>query len=121
MKMIALLLLITPVVHAGDISCPARWAPKGWIAEGAAAGQPVRDMGVIVGEMEPRAVLRGSERKTGSGYEVRFSGLSDYEKPVSKWAYCSYGPDARLLRRMPETTRECVAILRKTTASMRCK
>jgi hypothetical protein len=121
MKMIALLLLVTPAVHAGDISCPARWAPAGWIAEGAAPGQPVRDVGVIIGEMEPRAVLRGRERKTRGGYEVQFSGLSDYGEPVSKWAYCGYGPGARLLRRMSETTRECVAIVRKTEATMRCK
>ena len=121
MKMIALLLLITPIVHAGDISCPARWAPAGWIAEGAAAGQPVRDIGVIIGDMEPRAVLRGREHKTRGGYKVRFSGLSDYGEPISKWAHCGYGPDARLLRRMPDTTRECVATLRQSTATMRCK
>jgi hypothetical protein len=121
MKMIVLLLLFTPVVHAGDISCPARWSPAGWIAEGAAAGQLVRDIGVIVGEMEPRAVLRGSERKTRGGYELRFSGLSNYGEPVSKWAYCGYGVDARLLRRMPDTTKECVATLGKSTATMRCK
>jgi hypothetical protein len=115
------LLLVTPIVYAGDISCPARWAPAGRIAEGAAVGQPFRDIGVIVGEMKPRAVLRGSERKTRGGYEVRFSGLSNYGEPVSKWAYCGYGPDARLLRRMPDTTNECVATLGKSTVTMRCK
>jgi hypothetical protein len=93
----------------------------GMDCQGAAAGQQVRDIGVIIGEMEPRAVLRGSERKARDGYKVQFSRLSDYGEPLSMWAYCGYGRDARLLRRMPDTTKECVAILGKSMATMRCK
>jgi hypothetical protein len=74
MKMIALLLMVTPVVHADDISCPARWAPAGWIAEGAAVGNPVRDIGVIIGEMEPVPFCAGRSAKRGVDSRCDFPG-----------------------------------------------
>ena len=120
MKIIALLLLATPV-HAAEIRCPDRWTPIGWTQQGAAPGERVRGAGVIVGPIENNGELRGDERKTRSGYEVRFAGLGQYVEPLGKWAYCDYGPDARLLRQLPHDTRECVAKMRRASATLDCR
>ncbi|WP_332879093.1 STY0301 family protein [Massilia sp. S19_KUP03_FR1] len=120
MKFISLLLLAAPL-HAVEIRCPERWAPEGWGAQGSAPGGRVRDAGVIVGPLENRGDLRGAEKKTEAGYEVRFAGLNDYAEPLTKWAYCSYGLNARLLRKLPDATTECVAKVRRASAAVACK
>jgi hypothetical protein len=120
MKMLALLLLAGPL-QAAEIRCPDRWAVSGWIAQGSAPGARVRDAGVIVGPIENRGELRGDERKTRGGYEVRFAGLSDYAEPLTMWAFCRYGLDARLLRRLPGATSECTASVQEASATVKCK
>jgi hypothetical protein len=121
MMRITLLLLVAAPLHAVEIRCPDRWTPDGWTAQGSAPGARVRDAGVIVGPVENRGDLRGAERKTKSGYEVRFTGLGDYAEPLAKWAYCRYGPEARLLRQLPNATSECVAQVERAGAVLRCR
>jgi hypothetical protein len=120
MKIAALLLVVTQV-HAFDARCPDQWAPAGWVAQGSAPGARVRDAGVLVGPVENHGDLRGAERKIQAGYEVRFMGMNDYVEPLSKWIYCSYGPDARLLRKLPVKTSECVARVSAKAVTMQCK
>lgn len=121
MKAAAVLLLVLTQVHAAEVRCPGQWTPAGWIAQGSAPGTRVRDAGVIVGPIENHGDLRGNEQKTRGGYEVRFTGLNDYVEPLPKWIYCSYGPDAQLLRKLPVATSECVARVRAKEASLECK
>lgn len=118
---IAALLLVVLQVHAAEVRCPHQWAPAGWVAQGSAPGARVRDAGVVVGPIENHGDLRGDERKTQAGYEVRFTGMNDYVEPLPKWAYCSYGPDARLLRRLPDATTECLARVRAKATTVQCK
>jgi hypothetical protein len=120
MKILVLLILAAPV-HAADIYCPDRWSPVGWITQGSAPGARVRSAGVMVGPIDHRGELRGREHKKNNGYDVHFAGLSDYAEPLSKWAYCSYGNDAKLLRQLPDTTTECVVKLRPAGASLLCR
>jgi hypothetical protein len=119
MKIAALLFVLMPV-HAAEISCPDRWTPNGWIVQGSAPGARVRDAGVMVGPIQNRGDLRGSERKAKGGYDVRFAGLGDYVEPLDRWVYCSYGLDARLLRKLPDSTSECVARVRGKAATVQC-
>lgn len=81
------------------------------------------DAGVVVGPLERRGDLRGEDRKTKTGYEVRFAGLNDYIEPMAKWAYCRYDVDARLLRKLPDDTGECLAIVKQKRgeAKLQCR
>ena len=121
MKTAAVLLLVVTQVHAAEVQCPDHWAPAGWVAQGAASGARVRDAGVIVGPIKNHGDLRGNERKTRGGYEVRFTGLNDYVEPLPKWIYCSYGLDARLLKKLPDATSECLARVRAKSATVQCR
>lgn len=120
-----LLSLIAATVEAGEIHCPARWSTQaGWIRQGTAApGAKVVDAGVVVGPLELRGDLRGEDRDTKTGYEVRFAGLNDYVEPLVKWGYCRYDVDARLLRQLPDNTGECVATMQRkpVAATLRCR
>jgi hypothetical protein len=113
-------LLAAQVVHAGEpIRCPKVWTEaQGWIKRGAAPGGHVTSAGVMLGPADGNGDLRGLERKKDR--EVLFPGLNDYVDPLQKWAYCSYGPDVRLLRRLPDSTGECVARIGES-ATVQCK
>ena len=126
MKLLVLLVLAAQVapLHGVEIHCPDRWSPKGWITQDSAPDTRVRSAGVMVGPIENRGELRGQERTLKDGYDVRFAGLSDYAEPQAKWAYCSYGTaetEAKLLRRLPDTTAECVAKVRPAGVSLQCR
>jgi hypothetical protein len=118
---IAALLLVATQGHAAEVRCPDQWAPAGWVAHGSTSGARIRDAGLMVGPLENHGDLRGDERKTQEGYEVRFTRLNDYVEPLPKWAYCSYGADARLLKRLPDATTECLARVRAKAATVQCK
>ena len=119
------LLLAVSSTQAGEIQCPSRWSMQtGGIQQGTAATEArVLDAGVVVGPLALRGDLRGEDHETKTGYEVRFAGLNDYVEPLAKWAYCRYDVDARLFRRLPDNTGECVAMVRlkPAAATLRCR
>lgn len=122
---LALIMLLAAQVNAAEVICPAKWAPTPeWTQRGAAPGVHVSYVGVMVGAIESNGELRGDERDIKGGYEVRFRSLNAFVDPVQKWAFCSYGNgDARLIRRLPDGTAECVATFRKrpASASVNCR
>lgn len=118
---IAVLLLVMAPLHAAEVRCPDQWAPAGWIAQGSAPGARIRDAGIMVGPVETNGVLRGAERKIKGGYEVRFAGLNDYIEPLAKWMYCGYGKEARLLRKLPDATSECIARTAGAMTTVQCR
>jgi hypothetical protein len=116
------LLLLVPTVQAAELQCPDRYptqdmqltAPPGWIGR-VDGGARLTGAGALVGKPEDKGELRGQDRKTRNGYEIRYAGLNDYRDPLQKWVFCSYGHGAeiRLFQRMPDDTSECLVKYRR--------
>jgi hypothetical protein len=110
-------LLFISAAQATELQCPERYpakdielpAPEGWTGR-VDSGARLIGAGALVGKPDKRGELRGQDRKTRDGYEIRYAGLSDYLEPLQKWVFCSYGHggEVRLFRQMPDDTDECL-------------
>lgn len=114
-RLLACALLAAAPAFAEQFPCPERYpakevhiaeVPHGWHGYGTVrAGRRLSGAGMILGAVELRGELRGSDRKTRDGHEVRFD--MDPASAEGKWVYCGYG-EVELLRRVPDGTTECV-------------
>lgn len=110
-------LLFISAAQATELQCPEHYpaqdielpAPQGWSGR-VDGGARLIGAGVLVGKPEDKGQLRGQDRKTKDGYEIRYAGLNDFQEPLQKWAFCSYGlgGELRLFHRMPDDTDECL-------------
>lgn len=94
-------LLLASAVHAAELQCPDCYpgqdielsAPQGWAGR-VDGGARLIGAGAVVGKPEEKGELRGQDRKTKDGYEIRYAGLNDFQEPLQKWVFCSYGQGA---------------------------
>lgn len=110
-------LLFILTVQASELQCPDRYpaqdielpAPHRWTGR-VDGGARLIGAGALVGMPEEKGELRGQDRKTKDGYEIRYAGLNEFQEPLQKWVFCSYGQggEVRLFRRMPDDTDECL-------------
>jgi hypothetical protein len=115
-------LLFISAAQGAELQCPDRYpakdleltAPQGWTGH-VGGGARLIGAGALVGKPEDNGELRGQDRKTRDGYEIRYAGLNDYLEPLQKWVFCSYGHggEIRLFRRMPDDTGKCTVKYRR--------
>lgn len=114
--------LFISTAQAAELQCPDRYpaqaielaAPQGWTGR-VDGGARLIGAGALVGQSEEKGELRGQDRETKDGYEIRYAGLNDFQEPLQKWVFCSYGRggEVRLFRRMPDDTDECLVKYRR--------
>ncbi|KQV49059.1 STY0301 family protein [Massilia sp. Root335] len=126
----AIFFLASCAAHAEvTIACPtdypsdlliAKGVPAGWtgIAHVAGSRLILQSAGVIAGPPAGKiqGIQMGTETRTKKGFTLTFVDLDKFTEPLEKWMYCAYGMggDVQLLRRLPDTTRECVSEYTKT-------
>jgi hypothetical protein len=124
-KLIITALLLSPSLALGDtlVVCPedyptslltTKGVPAGWngVAHVTGLRLVLTSAGVLVGppDREIQSLLRGEEKKTKTGYTVRYFDLTRFNESKGVWVFCAYGMggDVQLLQRLPDNTDACM-------------
>jgi hypothetical protein len=104
-------LALIGVAHGAPVGCPpllhgvgVTAAPAGWKALAPAPAR-LAEGGLMRGDPERQAYLRGDDRKVRNG----ITSVSKFEAGEEKWLWCGYGATSALqiAKRLPDVATSC--------------